>query len=549
MKKIFLLVLGVLCLYTSMASCKNEKTSTNQLRLPTITNRLLGGEKISFPLVQEAKTFNIMATGYNGYDQEDVYVWKAYEKLTGININWTTIKKENRSQEVYNALTNNLNYDLILRCKVSSEKLYQYGTNNLILDLAKDGLLKKYAPNCWAYLQSNPDTLASIMNPDGSIYAIPQVNSGAELRVAQKIYINKKWMNRLQLAIPTTTDEFKNLLIAFRDYDANGNGDSTDEIPFCCAIWESIRMGLYGSFGLANHGFHNYTIDSDPKTGKVRFIQGSEEYRQFLEYMNELYSESLLDKYTFSMTNDRWLANINQDLVGVFINTNLASLPSNMTEDWIALDKPLEGPNGDALWSAIRANFHSTGAAIIPSTCTNPALALQWLDYFWTDEGSLFYHMGELEKTFTIKEDGSYDYLPEIYEDMQKNNLPYDDVIAKYSPYPGGSNPTVEISPYFMGGEMAKVPATAAQSLIKYGPKEYWPSFTFTKEESEKLALIQADVNKLCTTMEKNFITGVISLSEWNNYLTQLNKLQIVEMLQIYQNAVDRYHSLITILQ
>ena len=208
----------------------------------------------------------------------------------------------------------------------------------------------------------------------------------------------------------------------------------------------------------------------------------------------------------------------------------------------------MEGSDGDKLWTAIRANFHSTGAAVIPAACKDTALVLRWLDYFWTDQGTLFYHMGVEGETFLAKSDGAYDYMPYIYEKMTAGNRSFDDVVATYSPYPGGSNPTVEIAPYFMGGEMAAVPAQAARALFAYGPGEYWPSFTFTAEESEALNAIQTDVSKYINAIRIEFVTGARPLSDWDDYTAQLEKLKTPELLAIYQAAVDRYHALNTAL-
>lgn len=185
---------------------------------------------------------------------------------------------------------------------------------------------------------------------------------------------------------------------------------------------------------------------------------------------------------------------------------------------------------------------------MIPAACSDPALVLSWLDYFWTDEGTLIYHMSVEGEIYTANADGTYDYMPFIYDEMSENNLTFDDAVSKYSPYPGGSNPTVEIEPYFMGGEMAKVPASAANSLFEYGPEEYWQSFTFTDDEINKLDLINNDLTKYCTEMRIGFITGQRPLSEWDSYVEQLGKLNISELLSVYQAAVDRYHSLMTAL-
>lgn len=228
--------------------------------------------------------------------------------------------------------------------------------------------------------------------------------------------------------------------------------------------------------------------------------------------------------------------------------TNLASLPADKADNWVVLNDALAGPDGVRLWSAVRANFHSTGAAVLPATCSDPALALRWLDYFWTDEGTLFYHMGVEGETYEALEDGTYDYLPKIYEEMTAKNRSFDEVVSEYSPYPGGSNPTVEIAPYFMGGEMADTVAAAARSLMEYGPEEYWPGFTFTQEENDVLDGIKGDMSKYCDSMRVDFITGTKPLSEWDAYTAKLDELGAAEMLRVYQAAVDRYHALITAL-
>ncbi len=543
MRKVLCAILAVVLTAGLLSGCSEKPAPTSVTPASAGIPALVGMLPVALPLVTEPKTLKVMATGYNGKEQEKVFVWQEYEKMTGVSIDWTTVTRESRTEAYHTALTNHQSYDLILRCKLSTIKLLRYGNSGLILDLAKDGLLQTYAPNCWAYLQAHPDTLASVMNPDGSIYGLPQINSGAELRVAQKIYVNKLWLERVNMSLPATTDELRALLLAFKTQDPNGNGDATDEIPLCCD-WDSIKMSLYGAFGLANCGFHNDFIDCDPVTGQVRMIEASKQYQSFLSYIRGLYADGLLDNAVFDTEAQQLIGKIAADRVGVFCSTNLALLPADTANNWVAIDEALTGPDGDKLWSAIRANFHSSGAAVIPATCSDPALVLRWLDYFWTDEGTLFYHMGVEGETYTTLPDGTYDYLPRIYEEITAGNLAFDDVVSAYSPYPGGNNPTVEIAPFFMGGEMADVPAQAAKTLMTYGPEEYWPSFTFTQEENDTLAAVKGDITKYCGRMCIDFITGKRSLDEWEPYLAQLDKMGTAEVLQVYQAAVDRYRAL-----
>lgn len=547
MKKAVLMGISLAIVCALLCGCAPQSQQTKEKI--TVSDSLAGKPVLvgdipcAFPLVAEPATLNFLAFRSCDTEYDDVYVWNKYEQMTGVDIQWTTTTQKERAEAVYTALMNDMDVDLIIRCKVSANRLTQYGEGGLILDLAKGDLLKNNAPNCWAYLQSHPDTLASVTNPDGSIYALPQVNSGAELRVSRKLYINKNWLANVNMELPKTTEDLYRLLKAFKEQDANGNGDTDDEIPLCSQDWLSIQEALSGAFGLMNRGAHNQVADWDEAAGKLRLTAASEGYRDFLLYFQRLYTEGLIDSNIFAMTKEEWTNNAVNDRIGVYTNTNLADFPADMVENWVGIEEALEGPNGDKLWTAIRANFHSTGNAIIPSRCKDPALVLRWLDYFWTDEGTLFYHMGIEGETFTAKEDGSYDYAPSIYDEMKKDNLSFDDTVSKYTPYPGGGNPTVELAPYFMGGEMAPVPAATARALFAYGPKEYWPSFTFTAAETETLNAIKTDIDKYISSMRIDFITGTTPMSEWDSYIEQLHMFKVDEMLAIYQAALDRYQA------
>ncbi len=545
-RKAMLSLLTVLCLL--LCGCAGAVTqSGGDTGSVTVTDSLagkpvlVGNTECRFPLVKEPTALKVLAYHNTEADYDDVYVWNKYEEMTGVDIDWELTSESNRAEAMYTALMNKAEIDLILRHRVSADRLSQYGKSGLIIDLAKDGLLEKNAPNCWNYLQTHPVALASVTNPDGSIYGLPQINSGAELRVCRKIFINKTWLDNLGMELPTSTQEMYRLLLAFKQQDANSNGDVDDEIPLCSQDWQSIRDCFYGAFGLMNRGVHNPEVDCDEATGTVRLIAATESYREFLAYFQKLYTQGLMAANTFTMTREEWLNNALNDRIGVFCNTNLAGLPANMADNWVGIEEALEGPAGDKLWAAIRADFHSTGNAVIPATCRDPELVLRWLDYFWTDEGTLFYHMGVENETFIVKEDGSYDYAPFIYEEMAAENSTFDETVARYSPYPGGGNPMVEVAPYFRGGEMAQVPAATARALFSYGPSEYWPGFTFTVDEAVTLNALSSDIDKFCTDSRISFITGMSSMDEWDGYLERLALFRTDELLAIYQAALDRY--------
>lgn len=502
---------------------------------------LIGNIPVQMPISTDGLTLNVMwrFTGVTANYLDQARVWQEYEKMTGIHVNFTDSSSDRKGM-TSKALMGGEDYDLICKNKISQTSLVEYGQQGVILDLAD--LLPQYAPNVWAYLQSHPDTLACIESPEGNIWAIPAVVSGAELRVSRKAWINKTWLDNLGLSVPTTTDELYNVLKAFKEKDANGNGDPNDEIPFCSGDYASIQDMLYGAFGIGTRGTHNMVVDWDDNNNCIRLIGTSDGYKEYLEYLNKLYTEGLLDQETFDM-GKTWNVKQADDRVGLFGATNLAGITSENKSEWVALDAII-GPHGSDLWTPIRANFHSTGNCIVPATCKHVKEALAWIDYFWTDEGSLFYHYGIAGDTYYQNDDGiTYSYSDSVLAAMNDGQS-YDGAVAAVTPYPGGSNPLVEIYPYFGGGETQEPAASAARKLFEKRSSEIWPEFTFTADENTVLSPIKSDVTKTIDEAATAFIIGTKPFSEWDAYVQSIKDMDVDKMLKIYQNAVDRYHNL-----
>lgn len=88
-------------------------------------------------------------------------------------------------------------------------------------------------PNVKQFLEENKAARQYATSLDGGIYLLPNDLSAANpVRVGgQTMMINKIWLDKLGLGIPTTWDELTAVLKAFKTQDPNGNGKA-DEIPF-----------------------------------------------------------------------------------------------------------------------------------------------------------------------------------------------------------------------------------------------------------------------------------------------------------------------------
>ncbi len=555
LKKLLSMILCIALIGTSFIGCAKKEEAPGNTAKPNTNNKTTTapestgapeGEAATggFPISDEKITLDIMVLkGDQQPDWDDIYVWQKYEEMTNIHINWIQVSSAEKSEKLSTALASGDMPDLFLRFKISPSDQLLYGEQGLFVNLTENDLLQTYAPNYWDYLSKYTDAKASVQYPSGAIYSFPQVNDGPELRVSRKMFFNKKWLENLGRALPKTTEELYNVLKAFKDQDANGNGDPADEIPMCTADFAAFQDCFLGAFGLSNRGQQNQIVDWDTVNNKPRLIAASEEYKSMLQYMNKLYGEGLIDQELFTMDSANFLTKAQDDRIGCFAFTNLSSVPADTIDNWVGIEEALEGPDGSKLWAPIRAHFHSTGAAVITSSNEHVAETLQWLDYFWTNEGNLFYHYGDVGTTCVAKADGSYDWTDEIYAKIT-GSVTFDEVVSSYTPYVGGNNPLVEVYPYFGGGETQPAPAATARNLFPYGTDVYWPSFTFTTEENDQLTAIQTDIQKYCESARTEYITGTKSFDTWDSYLADLDKMGRNKMLEIYGAAIDRFESM-----
>lgn len=70
---------------------------------------------------------------------------------------------------------------------------------------------------------------------------------------------------------------------------------------------------------------------------------------------------------------------------------------------------------------------------------------------------------------------------------------------------------------------------------------EVWPAFNFTPEEQDELTTLQTDIHTYVDEMRDKFASGAAEFDQWDNYVQQLEKMNLKRYLEIYQAAYERY--------
>ncbi len=256
--------------------------------------------------------------------------------------------------------------------------------------LALDDLLPKYAPNVWERIPEEAWDIVRTVSPDGKIYYVPQVY----LVPSRAALLRQDWLEEVGMEMPQTLEDYKEMLIAFRDQDPNGNGEQ-DELPTTGREFGRWMDHLFAMFGVAMwEGYPEWDIYD----GEINYAGTSDNMKAAIEFIRDLYEEELLDNETFLNKGDVWQAKVNNNLVGSWYH-----LPANLLDKITAMRE--EAPNAYVSGMPLPKvqNFDgfitqkSMGLPewLIPKASEDNAInALKLLDFFYDPDNADFIQYG-----------------------------------------------------------------------------------------------------------------------------------------------------------
>jgi|LSQX01.2.fsa_nt_gb putative aldouronate transport system substrate-binding protein len=487
-----------------------------------------------FPITKEPVDLRFfVGTSVNHDRFKDLIVMQEYENMTNMNIDWNQSDTTNDSQlreKINIELATNAPNDGYFKISFPIKDIITYGQQGKFIGL-KD-LIDKYAPNMKKLLDENPDLRKGLTMPDGEIYGFPYL---IMMPMGFNLFINNDWLDTVGMEMPKTTDEFYNVLKAFKGKDFDGNGKS-DEVPLTATKIGDIVSGLKGAWGLGNRGLAHPNVDIDEQTNELRFIPTDEKYKDMLIYLRKLYQEGLIDTEIFTMNHSKFVAKITQGLVG-------ASLHGQHRHDaMVGINEALEGPFGDKMWNALRSNISSPATFVITDHNPHPEATVRWVDYFYGEEGATFFFMGMEGETYQTLPDGSLEYLETVFENDR--GLDHDQAMGRFLPWVGGRNPALITEKWFKGGETAPQSMNAMKNMNSYQPTEIWSAFSYTAEENDSIVALENDILSYIDEMTASFIMNEGEIeSLWDEYLTTLDKMDLSKYMSLYKAAYERYNN------
>ena len=388
-----------------------------------------------------------------------------------------------------------------------------------------------------------------ITSADGNIYALPSFSASLTNSYPHKLWINQGWLDKLNLEMPTTTDEFKTVLQAFKTQDPNGNGQA-DEIPFSGAK----KLLYYGYDYIINAFIYNQSNYSRMyvEEGTVKFAPTTNEWREAMKYLRELHDEGLY--YEGSFTQDetaiQQMATNENDILGCFEGLGYDLVV--VTDDQAIVDRynsmpALTGPEGKhyVTWNAPAAGTSGT----ITTKCEYPEVAYRLLDLFLSDEASKISRYGEKGVNWDDADEGTEGYYgtPAIMKILENTwaSAGQNQNFLQQSPFV--LDPAVATGIQW-GGDVKEPGYIKAQSVVKLDetgvkPDEYIANLVFTPEEIEKINTPKTDIDTYITQSIANFVAGDWDPTDdarWEAYIAEYEKMGLPVFLETVQTAYTR---------
>lgn len=487
------------------------------------------GVEISYFSMPESYVVSKM----KGYS--DMAVFQEAEKLTGVKIKWReesyTDPKQKMNLMFSTGETEDIVWDAHIHAAGGAKKLLDEG---LILPLNK--YIEKYAPNLKKLIAETPGLLQQISTDDGRIYMFPEVRKDQITRSNSGFAIRKDWLERAELPVPETIEDWYNMLKKFQEMDMNGNGEK-DECFVSLGKKKSSQN--FTNFSVAYGVIDNFYLDD----GQVKFGAYEPAYRDFVTEMAKWYKEGLLDPEYSTQDSKMFDSKMVDGTGGAYYGSMAGNLgkfirakQDDPTYDLVPVAMP-KAPAGN-VYVAVNAygKLVPHGAAI---SATNEHIieTVKWLDWHYSEEGSTLFNWGKEGEAHEVV-DGK-----RVFTDLVMNNpdgLTLEEACARYAGGVMVQMPVVDDPEVFMQMKGLPQQQEASNLWSTQDTSMILPPVFFDEDITRENANIMSEINTYVDEMLNKYIMGIESLDTYDNFVQGLKDMGIEKVLANYQAAYDK---------
>ncbi|HHU59367.1 TPA: hypothetical protein GXZ34_00365 [bacterium] len=393
-------------------------------------------------------------------------------------------------------------------------------------------------PNIKAFLEKYPDVKTQVLF-NGSLYAYPYVFLDEVSYGIRDIWlINRMWLDELSLQMPETSEDFLNVLRAFRD-NAGVGTIPQDVIPYYLRYDRGPIGGIYDvicAFGTYVYDGTYGIVDN----GKFVFQATNPDIKEPLMFLAQMYEEKLIPVSMFTDDSATYYSVVNSSppiagCVAGYHNGNNYTLG-----DWFYPMAPFQTSSGKKPYTRTQARgSHNPFAYMIYKDCIDIEAAVKLADYMAIPEVSMEMQWGIEGYAWKYNDEG----LPELNPDWVRD-------IEASGPYNGPDNLGFALlsSDFYVNPSIELEGHRAWAVYNTYA--DYLPNPTFTyprlpsgtldEMDQARLSDLNEDILMHVQTTIGNWISGKGNINEeWDSYVEKLDELGLEEYLELQQKKLD----------
>jgi putative aldouronate transport system substrate-binding protein len=470
---------------------------------------------------------------------------KELEKSANVSIEWRQISTGWNDQKAAVFASGDIP-DLLFSAATESDFQVYSG---LFEDLAPH--IENNAPNIKKMFSELPAMKALVTNLEGKIFGLAAYN-GTAPNIRSPQYINKQWLDRVNKKVPATWDELKDVLIAFRDQDANGNGDRDDEIPMDTRPLNEGHSSKYliGSLGvpLSNSPDDGYFAEG----GKIKNYWVDERFKTLVLFFRDLYAEKLINSEVFTQDYSQFqsLARGNGNYAKIGFTNGFSPtdrLGVQLADQYIVLPplKQHADSQGPVFFARdVEQQRYQTNRFSLSARTKNKTAAVKFIDLFFDPAIGMqvfWGGMNDIDKGIKNNGNGSYTVLPPPDPSMAPGVWRWTNSFSQQGSYYIPDN--LKITPDTETADNARIREPYQDQIKLFNSSNTYP-FAFMKytvEETRTMALNQTNLSNIINRYAAWIVGQGDVTAEWDAYVRSAMDAGLKENLEIRQKAFDIY--------
>lgn len=412
----------------------------------------------------------------------------------------------------------------------SMEKMEKLGADGGLIAL--EDYLDEYAPNIVAAFEKYPELKSASTASDGHIYEICGMK---EMSSSFTYVIRQDWLDALNIEMPDTVNELHDVLYAFATEDPNGNGQK-DEIPVYS------RWGSDGSFTDQMLGLWDSGVGLMVREGQVVFDPLEDNFKVGMSNLIEWYAEGLIDPEVYTREDARNVL-LGENKGGFTIDwpASTTGYNSSLAEQISGFNNVVMGvpadQNGNRYMKYKSVPYAGVG---ISTNCQNIEAALKLIDYMYSEEGQILLTYGIEGETYTVNEDGTYEFTEEA-KNTEGGVTAARDQIGCIN-WLGGIDP-VELELAIATNQETLDGYTMYAEHTEWYPTDQYANYNFkyTAEELQEINNLLPGIKTFVQEKCMSWILGNGNFeNEYDSFVEELKSRGIDRVIEISQQAYSR---------